>query len=79
MEKPITLTEFAVIQEATTRFAACRIADEIMRQNVLADALWMGYAPPTKWERRKARIREFFGRFKLAYRALRGDDLTFED
>lgn len=80
MEKaPMTLDDFAIIQSCVTRFRACKVAEDIIKKSWLEDALLMGYRPPTKWQRRKMRVKEFFGRFHLAWRALRGDDLSFED
>ena len=81
IEKPLTLKEFSktTLAEVTKRFAACAVAEQITRANALTDMLFMGYKPLTKWQRRKRQIKEFFGRFHLAWRALRGDDLSLED
>lgn len=74
-----TLDDWSAMQRASSRLAAARIYEDIMQPNALAEALFAGYKSPTKWQRRKMRIKEFFGRFYLAWRALRGDDLSFED
>lgn len=63
------------ITAIVTRLAAAQAADNLLRKRFLDDMLYMGYVPPTKWQRRKASLKDFLGRFKLAYRALRGDDL----
>jgi hypothetical protein len=67
------------LNEVTRRFAECAAYKAVMRENAFADMLYMGYLPPTKWQKHKRRIKEFFGRFHLAWRALRGDEITFED
>lgn len=77
----VTLKEFSetTLKDISYHFAAAAIYKEFMEPNALAAALMAGYKPPTKWQKRKHRIKEFLGRFKIAYRVMRGDDLNFED
>lgn len=71
--------ELTELTSIVSRFKACQGAENVMRSSALEDLLYMGYVPPTKWQRRKYKIAKFFGRFNLAWRALRGDELEFED
>jgi len=76
-----TLAKYSetTLADITKRFAVSAAYEQITRSNALADMLFMGYKPLTKWQKHKRRVKEFFGRFGLAYRALRGDNLNFED
>ena len=80
-EPPLTLARYSetTLTDITKRYAISAAYEQITRANALADMLFMGYKPLTKWQKHKRRVKEFFGRFGLAYRALRGDDLNFED
>lgn len=55
------------------------LAESVLGSNALANIILRNYPPLTKWQRRKLRIKEYLDRLHLAWRALRGDDLNFED
>lgn len=71
----ITLADWQAIQNYQLK----GIMENILGSNALANILLRNYRPLTKWQRRKLRIKGYLDRLHLAWRALRGDDLNFED
>jgi hypothetical protein len=63
------------INDATVRFAAARVAEDVVRQNMLADMLAMGYTPPTQWQRVKHWLADKRQRAADIWLILRGGDI----
>lgn len=78
-QEPVTLDKFAIIQEARARFAIARAAENIMTENMLRDMLYMGYVPPTPWQRRWRAIKRFPRRVRDARRVLIGEASVYGD
>ncbi len=74
-----TLDDWSVILEAQTRFAACRAAEDMIRQNCLADLLFSGYVPPSKWRRRWDAMKRFPRRVRDAWKVLTGEAQVYDD
>lgn len=71
-----TLDDYAKhLNEATRQFAACKVVEDLMRQEHLADMLAMGYVPPTKWQRLKYRMQNIGQRFKDIWTIVSGGDI----
>lgn len=64
-----------ILAEATRRFMLCRIADDLTRKNMLADMMFMGYVPPTRWQRFKYRLRDIGQRGRDIWAILSGGDI----
>lgn len=78
-QEPVTLDDFAMLQEARARFTAARVAEDLMRENMLRDLLYMGYVPPTPWQRRWHAIKRFPRRVRGAWRVLIGEASVYDE
>ncbi len=63
------------LKKASMRFLASSIAEDAMQKNCLADMLYMGYKPPTRWQRFKYRIEDIKQRFKDIWTIVSGGDI----
>lgn len=76
VKQTYTLDDYnKLLVETTARFAACRVADEVLRKNALADMLYMGYTPPTRRQRFKSHIYDIKQRFKDIWTIVSGGDV----
>ena len=74
--KPFLLEDYSVMLDATVRFAACKEAEKIMRDDVLKAFQFYGPLPePTRWEKFKYRMQDYSQRFKDMWTILKGDDI----
>ncbi len=64
-----------MLAHATNRFAAAAIAESITRENAFADMLYMGYTPPTRWQRFKYHILDYRQRCKDIWTIVSGGDV----
>ena len=71
----IGLKEWNALNEASIRFMASKYAEDIMKPNYLADMLFMGYKPPTKWQKFKYKLSDLKQRAKDIWTILKGGDV----
>ena len=71
----MNLEDWSALNEASIRFMAGKMADDLMKPNYLADMLFMGYKPPTKWQRFKNRLVDYKQRCKDIWTILSGGDI----
>ena len=69
------MLESEILSKATARFLACRVAENLMRTNHLADMLAMGYKPLTCRQRFKYRIKDIKQRCKDIWTIVSGGDI----
>jgi hypothetical protein len=77
MSDHLTLEEFnrSVLVDATRRFAASAISEELSRGNALADMLYMSCKPPTRWQRWKNRAENLRHRASDIWTIATGGDI----
>lgn len=73
--KNLTTEEYGILLEAKLRYDACKIAEDLMRADRLADMLYMGYTPPTRWQRFKYRLQDLQQRCKDIWTIVSGGDI----
>lgn len=71
----MNLDEYEVILNASSRFKACKIAEDLMKTNALQDMLFMGVKPITKWQKFKYKIKDYKQRCKDIWTILKGSDI----
>ena len=60
----IGMKEWKALNEASIRFMASNVAENLMRENHLANMLYYGHIPLTKWQRFKYKLQDIKQRCK---------------
>ena len=75
-KEQITLDDYSkLISDATVRFAAARVAEDLHRGDALADMLYMGYTPPTRLDRVRYWFKDKAQRARDIWIILSGGDI----
>lgn len=64
-----------MLATATNRFAASKLADDLLKKDVFADMLFMGYKPPNRWQKFKCRLKDYKQRCKDIWTIVSGGDV----
>lgn len=73
----MTLEEYNkdILEPMVKRFAECKVAEELSRQDRFEDMLFYGYKPPTRWEKFKYKLNDYKQRCKDIWTIVSGGDV----